>query len=194
MKIDRIIKTAELSTALNALVAAIHLHLGIQRSSWWFVTLGIYYAMLGTSRLTVILMRENVRDRIVSAYTGAALTATSLPLLGMVILCSFIEVGHEYHEILMITMAAYAFTKVTLGIINLVRVNRDGRAYRRALRNISLADALVSIASLQRSMLLSFGEMTSHDITLFNILTGTGVSILIFLLGLNLILSRRGAK
>lgn len=194
MKIDRIIKTAALSTALNALVAAVHLYIGIQSPSWWFVTLGIYYAILGISRLTVILMGEKTADKIVSTYTGISLTVTALPLFGIVILCSVREVGHKYHEILMIAMAAYAFTKVTLGIINLVRVRRDGRAYRRALRNISLADALVSIASLQRSMLLSFGEMTSHDITLFNILTGTGVSILIFLLGLNLILSRRGAK
>ena len=86
-------------------------------------------------------------------------------------------------------MALYAFTKVTLAIINLIKVRKtSGRVYR-ALRNISLADALVSIASLQRSMLVSFGDMPATDIQLFNALTGTGVCIIIALLGIEQIVT-----
>ena len=191
MKIDRIIKTAALSTALNALVAAIHLYLGIQGSSWWFVTLGIYYAMLGTSRLTVILMGENVRDRIVSAYTGAALTATSLPLLGMVILCSLKEVGHKYHEILMIAMAAYAFTKITIATIKLIKARRSTSATLITLRNISFADGFVSIFALQRSMLVSFEGMTEAEIVIMNATLGSAVCVIVLMLGVNLLRNKK---
>jgi divalent metal cation (Fe/Co/Zn/Cd) transporter len=91
----------------------------------------------------------------------------------------------------MITMALYAFTKVTLAIINLTKARRQRSSAESALRSISLADALVSIASLQRSMLVSFGEMTASEIRLFNILTGSGVCILVFILGLNLLMKKR---
>jgi len=39
---------------------------------------------------------------------------------------------------------------------------------------------------LQRSMLVSFGNMAQKDITLFNILTGSGVCIAVLMLGINL--------
>ena len=99
--------------------------------------------------------------------------------------------GIRYHEIVMITLALYAFIKVTLGIINLVKASRHAASAWVCLRNISLADALVSICSLQRSMLVSFGDMAQQDITLFNILTGSGVCIIVFMLGLNLIGGKR---
>ena len=60
-----------------------------------------------------------------------------------------------------------------------------------ALRNISFATALVSIFSLQRSMLVTFEGMTDSQIVLMNALTGTGVCILVFLLGLNLVRKKK---
>ena len=112
-------------------------------------------------------------------------------LSGTVILCAMKDRGIRYHEIVMITLALYAFIKVTLGIINLVKASRQAASAWVCLRNISLADALVSICSLQRSMLVSFGDMAQQDITLFNILTGSGVCIIVFMLGLNLIGGKR---
>ena len=57
----------------------------------------------------------------------------------------------------------------------------------RTLRNIALADACVSIYSLQRSMLVSFPGMEAAEIQLFNILTGTAVWLTVLFLGINLI-------
>lgn len=112
-------------------------------------------------------------------------------LSGTVILCAMKDRGIRYHEIVMITLALYAFIKVTLGISNLVKASRHAASAWVCLRNISLANALVSICSLQRSMLVSFGDMAQQDITLFNILTGSGVCIIVFMLGLNLIGGKR---
>jgi len=44
-----------------------------------------------------------------------------------------------------------------------------------------------SIFALQRSMLVSFGEMSTSNTQLFNILTGTAVWIIVLLLAINLI-------
>ena len=186
MKTDKLITIASLVLVVNAAYAVGNLLVGVSELSWWFITLGIYYIILSTMRLTVIIMSRKVRSGITSKYVGVMLMVTAIPLLGIVFLCFVREVGNKFNEIIMIAMAAYSFTKITLAIINLIKVRRTSSEVEKSLRNISLADALVSIASLQRSMLVSFGEMAEADIRLFNVLTGAGVSVLIFLLGLNL--------
>jgi len=54
-----------------------------------------------------------------------------------------------------------------------------------------LADACVSIFALQRSMLVSFGEMSETDICIFNAVIGSAVCVIVFLLGLNLVRNKK---
>ena len=110
--------------------------------------------------------------------------STALPLLAIAILCSVRDVGNKFHEIIMITIAVYAFSKITFAIVNLIKSRKCKDPLESAIRNISLVTALVSIASLQRSMLISFGNMNLNEIRLFNVLTSTGVSVLVFIIGL----------
>lgn len=138
--------------------------------------------------MTLLPEWNAINEGILFGVTGLVLAWC---LSGTVILCAMKDRGIRYHEIVMITLALYAFIKVTLGIINLVKASRHAASAWVCLRNISLADALVSICSLQRSMLVSFGDMAQQDITLFNILTGSGVCIIVFMLGLNLIGGKR---
>ncbi len=182
-----IIQIAVVSMVVNTAYATVNLFIGFSQPSWWFISIGIYYFILCFMRSSVII----IRNKIPKLFVGIMLIITSVPLLGVAVISAFRDVGTEFHEIIMIAMALYAFTKVTLAIINLVKVNKKSAPTEMALRNISFADALVSIASLQRSMLVSFGEMAVSEIKLFNILTGSGVCILVFLSGLNLIISKK---
>ena len=120
-------------------------------------------------------------------FVGVLLLILSIPLAGTVILAVVEDRGQKLHEILMIAMAAYAFTKITLATINLVKARKHNTPKQLILRNLSFADAFVSIFALQRSMLVSFGEMKVSHIMLFNILTGTAVWLIVLLLGINLI-------
>ena len=95
--------------------------------------------------------------------------------------------GTAFHEIIMITIATYTFTKITIAIIGMVKAKRSASPVLKILRNISLADACVSIYTMQRSMLLSFPGMEAAEILLLNIFTGTAVWIVVLLLGINLI-------
>lgn len=112
---------------------------------------------------------------------------SALPLLGIVILCSIIETGTKFHEIVMIAIALYAFSKITLAIIHLIGSKKRNSESERILRSISLADAAVSIAALQRSMLVSFEGMTAPEIKIFNIATGSAVCLFVFLVGWQLV-------
>ena len=111
----------------------------------------------------------------------------AVPLVGTVILAVVRDRGIVMHEIVMIAMAVYAFSKITLTIINLVKSKNSASAKHVTLRNISFADACVSIFALQRSMLVSFGDMSQNDIRIFNAVIGSAVCVIIFILGLNLV-------
>ena len=95
--------------------------------------------------------------------------------------------GTAFHEIVMITIATYTFTKITISIIGMVKAKRSASPVLKTLRNISLADACVSIYTMQRSMLVSFPGMEAAEILLLNIFTGTAVWVVVLLLRINLI-------
>lgn len=196
MKRKKITDSALLSLVFNIVFAIYNAVLGIVTASWWFITLGAYYVVLSTMRFALIRIRAKSSGKpsyegFAMRFTGVMFVFLSVCLVGTVILSVVNDRGTKYHEIVMISVALYAFTKITISIINLAKSKRYASPVYKALRNISFANALVSIFALQRSMLVSFGEMSPDNIRLFNILIGSGVCVVILLLGINLIGGKR---
>ena len=183
------IKISFISFLVNAIFSAYHIIFGVKTHSWWLFVLGIYYAILSIVRIVVLNIKK--RNEFLTRFTGAMLMLLSLPLWGTVILAVVRDRGIVMHEIFMITVAIFYFAKITLAIINLIKARKNESAKLIALRNISLADACVSIFALQRSMLVSFGDMPKTDIFIFNTVTGSIVCIIVFMIGFNLIITRR---
>lgn len=181
---DRTLKISFISFLFNAAFSVYHIVLGITTHSWWLFTVGIYYVILSTAKFVVIQKEDN--NIFIPKFTGVMLMLLSIPLVGTVILAVVRDRGIVMHEIVMIAMAAYSFTKITIAIINLVRSRKSSSAKLITLRNISLSAAFVSIFALQRSMLVSFEGMTETEIRIMNTATGSAVCIAVFLLGLNL--------
>ena len=196
MKNERFLKTAYLSLAVNFAYAVGNCVLGIIEGTWWFITLGLYYAVLCLLRLCSLLIKRRARgeweaENVAKSTTGWLLLLLAFCLIGVVWLSVIDMHGTRHGEIIMITLAAYAFSKLTLGIIGLAGSKNHPSPVVKTLRNITLADTVVSIFSLQRSMLVSFPGMKDGEIRLFNLLTGVGVCIIIMLLGINLIGGRK---
>lgn len=186
MKKATLVERTKFSLAANFVFAVFHAAAGFAFGSWWLITLGAYYLVLSTMRFGVIKSTK-VQSAFVKRFVGIMLMFMSVCLVGMIVLSAVKDRGNRYHEIVMIAMAAYSFTKVTLAIINLIKSKKDISDVTKTLRNISFCHALVSILSLQRSMLVSFDGMSADDVVLMNTLTGSGVCILVMLLGINLI-------
>ena len=182
---NRILKSALVSLSFNAVFSAYHIILGMMDRSWWLFTVGVYYVILSTARFAVIVTKR--KNRYITALAGSLLILLSLPLAGTVILSFVRDRGTVFHEIVMISIATYSFTKITLAAVKLIKSRRSRSAKTVTLRNISFATALVSIFSLQRSMLVSFEGMSAMGIRIMNAATGSAVCILVFLLGLNLV-------
>jgi len=183
------LKLSLLSMFFNAAFCAYYIVFGVITRSWWLFTVGIYYAMLSAVRLVVLQIKKN--NSFITKFAGVMLMLLSIPLVGVVILAVVRDRGIVMHEIVMIAMATYSFTKITLAIINLVKAQKSISAKLVTLRNISLSDACVSIFALQRSMLVSFGNMSETDICIFNAVIGAAVCVVVFLLGLNLVKNKK---
>ena len=186
---DRALKLALASLSFNIAFAIYHLVMGVVTSSWWLLTLGSYYLVLSIVRFVVL--RSKSQECFISKFTGWMLILLSIPFAGTVILSVVQDRGHELHMIVMIAMATYAFTKITLATIKLIKARQSTSATLITLRNISFADAFVSIFALQRSMLVSFEGMTKAEIVIMNTALGSAVCGIVFLLGLNLVRNRK---
>jgi len=185
MRLDRTQKLALVGLLFNMVYSIYHIILGITVYSWWFLTIGIYYAILSIVRFVVL--RQKGQNRFVIRFTGIMLILLSISLVGTVILAFLKDRGTEFHLIVMLAIAVYAFTKITLAAIKWVNARKSKSTELITLRNISFADAFVSIFSLQRSMLVSFKGMTEIGIRIMNAATGSAVCIIVFLLGFNLV-------
>lgn len=181
----RTLKLALASLSFNIVFAIYHLIMGLVTSSWWLLTLGSYYLVLSIVRFVVLLFKS--KERFIVKFTGWMLILLSISLVGTVILSVMRDRGYKRHMIVMIAMAAYAFTKITLATINLIKASRSTSATLITLRNISFADAFVSIFALQRSMLVSFEGLRETEILIMNAILGSAVCVMVFLLGINLV-------
>lgn len=184
------------SLAINFVYALGNCAIGFLSHSWWFVTMGAYYAVLTMARFSVLQVKRKARgdydiEFFARRITGILLVILSVCIVGVNILSALKERGTAFHEIIMIAIATYTFTKITIAIIGMVQSRRTYSPVIKTLRNISLADACVSVYAMQRYMLVTFPGMNPGEIQLFNILTGTAVWIIVLLLGINLIGGKR---
>ena len=186
---DKTLKLALASLSFNIAFAIYHLILGLIASSWWLLTLGSYYLVLSLVRFVVL--RSKTKEHFITKLTGWMLIILSIPLVGTVRLSVIQNRGHKLHMIVMIAIAAYTFTKITLATVNFIKAHRSASVALITLRNISFADAFVSIFALQRSMLVSFKGMSEFEIVIMNAALGSSVCVFVFLLGLNLLQNKK---
>lgn len=171
--------------ALNVAFAAYYIIFGALSRSWWLLTLGAYYAVLSLLRFVVLRVKRG--ERFVTKATGAMLTLMTLPLVGTVLLSLIEDRGTRHGTIIMIAIAAYAFAKISIATVSLIRSRKSNSARVVTLRNISFADACVSIFSLQRSMLVSFSNMPKETVRTMNGATGAVVCVTVLLIGIYLL-------
>ncbi len=192
MKALKLVRSPYTSLAFNAAYAFGNCMIGFLNHSWWFITVGAYYTVLAITRFSVLQVKRKASgdydtERFARRITGILLVVLSVCIVGVNIMSAVKDRGTAFHKIVMITISAYTFTKITISIIGMVKAKYSASPVLKTLRNISLADACVSIYTMQRSMLVSFPGMEAEKILLLNIFTGTAVWLVVLLLGINLI-------
>lgn len=196
---SRIILSAVFSFSLNLLYAFYNGALGIINQSVWFITMCAYYIVLSTMRLSAVLCeRKNGNtssddmEYFVMKLCGVLFILLDFVLAGAIYISLSRNIATKYGTIVMITIAAYTFYKITITVIKAVKQHKNPSPLLSVIRSISYAEVAASVLTLQRSMLVSFGEMNDTDIHTMNTLTGSAVCLFVLILGIALIM--RGAK
>lgn len=182
-----------LSLIINIAYSIGNIALGIINHSYWFITMGAYFIILSIMRSLCLnaLRAKNEDPKDIGRTTGILFMVLCVVLIGSIILSDRMDVVKPVHQIIMLTIATYTTVKTTLAIINIIHVKKTENPIWIALRNISCADAIAAILSMQRSMLVSFGAMDVGTIKLMNLFTGIAVCIFVLILGLKFIIKRK---
>lgn len=122
MKTLKIAKSPYIPLALNFAYATANCCVGLATHSWWFITVGAYYTVLAATRFSVFNIKRKANgnydtELFAKRITGILLLVLSFCLIGVNILSAVKERGTKFHEIVMIAIATYTFTKITVAII-----------------------------------------------------------------------------
>ena len=143
-------------------------------------------AYMGTI-IVAILSIVQAEKRILPMAAGILLLALNFALTGVILLTIAQDTAKRYSEVVVISIAIYTFYKIIMAVANMVKVRKTRSPVLIAIRNIGTADALVSMLTLQATMLASFQGKGGLDANRMNAITGMVVCVLILALGVSMI-------
>ena len=178
----RTVVFAAFSLLINVAYVAFNGVIAILSHSIWYGALAAYYILLTILRSGIVtyhrkkakgkyILKQNQIDATFDEETQFKITelkkyrfcgiilvilpiSLSFAILQMVVANNaFIHYGWTVFAV-----AAYAFYKIIMAIYNVIKATKNDDMTIKALRCISLADALVSILALQTTLLYSFSE------------------------------------
>lgn len=129
--------------------------------SKWFFVMSIYYALLSTARIFMFFemnFKNPLRKQVlIMRACGYFLLLINLVVAVMVFLLIYTAPYAKYHEIIVITLATYTFSALTLAIVNIVKNLKKNDYVYSCVKVISLISASVSMLTLTNTMLATFG-------------------------------------
>ena len=188
------------SFAMSLIFSAFNGYMGIVNRSIWYGALAAYYIALAFLRGGVLVYHKNklgkkdkpLNDEYVKAkvYRNSGIITLILNVALSVAIAQMIfsDAHFTYIGWTIFAFATYAFYKITASIISFVKAHKQTDLTIRAIRNINLTDALVSILALQTALLTMFGD-NSMNVSLANTLTGITVSLSAIGIGIYMIVS-----
>lgn len=194
-KKSRVFMMAIISLAINFLYGVYNGVLGVVWNSIWFATMSIYYIILGVMKFMAVKCEYSKRTKgkikkelFIMRIDGILLLLLTFVLTGVVCLSIKLELGKSYNTIIMITIATYTFPKVISAIVNFIKVRKNSTPIIKTIRNINVSNALVSIFSLELSMLVTFEkEKGTSRVYVMEIITGVAICFCVFIIGITMI-------
>ena len=207
---------AACSFVINVGYVVLNIVMAALMSSIWYAALAAYYFALGALRYAVLFGTRKAKK---NAQTERGLAAEKLRIyrncrialliiegVFMFAVAQFVLSGggsiaelaaqnmRTYMMITMISSAAFTFYKMTLSIVNLVKVHKMTDPELWALRNINLAAALVSLLALQTTMTLFLSQPLTREMSVFNGIVGLVVVLIVAGLGIVMIVRANKKK
>ncbi len=186
---NKIIFSTISSIIFTLLFAIYNGYLGLRYSDSWGVSIFIYYLCLIFARLLVISIEiknkqssdlSNIRKKI---YIGMSIFMffIDLCLFAPITLMIIYPKDFVYGLIPSIVVAVYTTYKITMAIVNYNKTKKIDNLSYKFLRELSVVDALVSILTLQHTLIMANGGMT-QDMMILSSITSLAIlsTIIIF--------------
>lgn len=167
------------SFTINIAYTILQFGLGMIHSTIWYYSMAAYYFMLSVMRFYLLRYLRGSRgpgkDREKELhryrFCGVVLLGMNLALAVIVHYITWQNRTFVHHMITTIAMAAYTFTSFTMAVVNLIRYRKYQSPVLSAAKIIGFTSAMVSMLTLETTMLTVFGggEKGSFD----RMMTGT---------------------
>ena len=172
----RTVVTAALSFFATVAFTGYNLFLGIAYKTVWNAEIAVYYAMLVLLRAYAFFSERTINRSVVNDAKRKRRVSNKIYISQCVILfltgvALIAPVSHmvlqkkqvNYSTVPAITMAAYTTFKISVAVYNYFKTRRNYGLFVKMLKNISLADALVSVLVLQYTFVMIFGDGVTGD-------------------------------
>lgn len=198
---NRLIKEYDFRTAifslcsltLNLCFVAYYLGFAIFTFSYWFIVLAIYYFLLFLAREITLYnyhKNSNKRAKIISVYKLCGILLLFLPLylVAMIRKTIYNDRNINYIFIHTIVMCVVIFYKLIMSIYNYFKSRKTRDLITRSLRNINLAEALISLLTLESSMLYTYGDINDLFSAYMIAYSSFVIAIITIILGISMII------
>lgn len=160
---------------VNFLYVLFRIVVGIRYTSMWFISMAVYYLVLGVLRLSLILsyhQKVNIDELRCYRRTAWLIFLLNIPMGGMITLMVLTNSGYSYPGYVIYLSAMYTFYTMVTSVVNLVRFRRLGSPILSAAKVLNFIAALMSILGLQTAMIAQFSVESDSFRKTMNAITG----------------------
>ena len=180
--------------AVNLFYVAFRIMAAIRYASVWFLSMSVYYLVLGGLRAYLIVYyrrRTPELERRCYHTTAWFLFLLNIPMGGMIVLMVRTDSGFSYPGYVIYLSALYTFYTMITSAINLIRFRRLGSPILSAAKVLHFVAAMMSILGLQTAMISRFSENGENYRRMMNAITGGFVYGIVILIAIYMLLHGR---
>lgn len=178
------------SLAVTAVFALYNGFLGVYHSSLWHGTICVYYIVLVLLRAIIIAAGKKTTGNMnpkrgqEKIYTASAILLLFLNICLVVPVFLMVMRQKPVNMTLIpaIAMAAYTTYKVTMASVNLKRRKRLSNRLLGLLQTISFIDALISVLSLQNTLIMVSDKGGGLEMLILSALTSSAIMLAVLAL------------
>lgn len=168
-----------------------NIFLGAVFHSVWNISIAVYYVLLLVVRACVIfsekifhknkLTEQQLKIKRKKLFFAESLYMFAIDFILIVPISLMVLQAKavNYSTITAISIAAYTTYKITLASRNIVKTRKDRNLSLKILRTVNLVDALVSVLSLQYTLIMTFDGGMDGDMFLLCAVSSLGIWILL---------------
>lgn len=187
---DRTFAAAAGSLAVTAVFALYNGFLGISHASLCHGTICVYYIVLVALRGIIIASRKRIRGSRDPERAQKRAYMVSAALLLFLNICLVMPVSLmvvrqkpvDMTLIPAIAMAAFTTYKITMASVNLKRRKKSSDRFVRLLRTIGFIEALVSVLTLQNTLIMVNMKEESTEMLALSAVTSAAVMLTVLIL------------